>query len=146
MVWYSGRTRRGAAAPLALLVYCKQNRRNLKCAHCPKVLSHISLSPHRRREAAVRVEHRLPNPELRQARLNRSDGNLHFQEWWRWVDIGIEIENCMWNCHYSFNWFSFWPVDVRPIFIQWHPLKSEFLLKNRGRYHKMVLGHHRGIS
>ena len=29
--------------------------------------------------------------------------------------------------------------------LQWHPLKSEFF-KNRGRYHKMVLGHHRGIS
>ena len=29
--------------------------------------------------------------------------------------------------------------------LQWHPLKSEFL-KNSGRYHKMVLGHHRGIS
>ena len=29
--------------------------------------------------------------------------------------------------------------------LQWHPLKSEFLT-NRGRYHKMVLGHHRGIS
>ena len=25
--------------------------------------------------------------------------------------------------------------------LQWNPLKSEFL-KNRGRYHKMVLGHH----
>ena len=29
--------------------------------------------------------------------------------------------------------------------LQWHPLKSEFLT-NRGRYHKMVLVHHRGIS
>ena len=29
--------------------------------------------------------------------------------------------------------------------LQWHPLKSEFL-QNRGRYHKMVLVHHRGMS
>ena len=33
----------------------------------------------------------------------------------------------------------------RPLYsdkrLQWHPLKSE-ILKNRGRYHKIVLGHH----
>ena len=32
----------------------------------------------------------------------------------------------------------------KQLHVQWHPLKSEFL-KNRGRYHKMVLGHHRRI-
>ena len=46
--------------------------------------------------------------------------------------------------------FSFlFSPSIQPLYslerLQWRPLKSEFL-KNRGRYHKIVLGHHRGIS
>ena len=44
-----------------------------------------------------------------------------------------------WPTRTDWNWYS----GKR---LQWLPLKSEFL-KNRGSwYHKMVLGHHKGIS
>ena len=76
-----------------------------------------------------------------------------YEECMKKVIIILDSEDVQWKQGVSLSGIapSLSPTKMT---IQWsvvrvtpsgNPLKSEFL-KNRGKYHKMVLGHHRGIS